>query len=245
MLRVIIVLLALAAGPGEAMPSQQGRLRVPLPATLPEGELPPGTAPLGLGGGRDGRLRVPAACSPARPAPLLVLLHGAGGEARQMLDLAQALAEELGVVLVVPESRGRTWDVILGGYGPDVRRIERALEHVLARVAVDRTRVGIGGFSDGASYALSLGLGNGDLFTHVLAFSPGFAAPADLVGRPRLFVSHGVQDRVLPIDRTSRALVPRLEAAGYALTYREFPDGHLVPPPLAREAMEAFAHGAP
>ncbi len=30
------------------------------------------------------------------------------------------------------------------------------------------------GFSDGASYALSLGVPNGDLFTHIVAFSPGF-----------------------------------------------------------------------
>jgi predicted esterase len=33
----------------------------------------------------------------------------------------------------------------------------------------------VSGFSDGASYALSIGPANGDLFTHVMAFSPGFA----------------------------------------------------------------------
>ncbi len=51
---------------------------------------------------------------------------------------------------------------------------------------MDAGRVGIGGFSDGASYALSLGLTNGDLFTHVLAFSPGFMRPASQVGRPKV-----------------------------------------------------------
>jgi predicted esterase len=40
------------------------------------------------------------------------------------------------------------------------------------------------GFSDGASYALSLGLANGDLFTHVLGFSPGFMRVPRHVGRP-------------------------------------------------------------
>ena len=60
------------------------------------------------------------------------------------------------------------------------------------------------GFSDGASYALSIGLANGDLFGHVLAWSPGFVAPPEFVGRPRVFVSHGTDDRVLPIDRCSR-----------------------------------------
>lgn len=42
-----------------------------------------------------------------------------------------------------------------------------------AGVAIDPAHVAIGGFSDGASCALSLGLVNGDLFTHVMAFSPG------------------------------------------------------------------------
>ena len=38
------------------------------------------------------------------------------------------------------------------------------------------------GFSDGASYALSLGAANGDLFTHIAAFSPGFMRPPVSVG---------------------------------------------------------------
>jgi hypothetical protein len=58
---------------------------------------------------------------------------------------------------------------------------------------VDPTRLAVGGFSDGTSYALSLGLTNGDLFSHVLAFSPGFAVPARRRGRPRLFLSHGAR----------------------------------------------------
>ena len=45
-----------------------------------------------------------------------------------------------------------------------------------------------------ASYALSLGIANGNLFSHVLAFSPGFLAPAGQTGSPRICVSHGTQD---------------------------------------------------
>jgi phospholipase/carboxylesterase len=79
-------------------------------------------------------------------------------------------------------------------------------------------RLAIGGFSDGASYALSLGISNGDLFTHVLAFSPGFMAPAGRTGSPHIFVSHGV----LPIDRCSRKIVPDLERGGCNVLYWEF-----------------------
>jgi phospholipase/carboxylesterase len=115
--------------------------------------------------------------------------------------------------------------------------LDAALRGVFGGHRVDPRRVALAGFSDGASYALSLALGNGDLFTHALAFSPGFAAPPEPVGRPRLFVSHGVADDVLPIGACSRRLVPRLRSAGYEVRYREFPGGHFVPADLASEAM--------
>jgi phospholipase/carboxylesterase len=96
--------------------------------------------------------------------------------------------------------------------------------------------VAVGGYSDGASYALSLGIANGDLFSHVLAFSPGFLTPTGQRGSPRIFVVHGTRDRWLPIDSCSRRIVPRLERAGYEVLYREFEGGHVVPPGIAREA---------
>jgi predicted esterase len=83
---------------------------------------------------------------------------------------------------------------------------------------------------------LTLGLTNGDLFDSILAFSPGFTAPMVTHGAPRVFVSHGVHDAVLPIDRCSRRLVPRLRGSGYDVTYEEFPGGHEVPDDIVRRA---------
>jgi len=123
-----------------------------------------------------------------------------------------------------------------GRYGNDVATIDRALEETFYRYAVDPTRIAVAGYSDGASCALSLGITNGDLFTHVLAFSPGIMTPARQRGSPRIFVSHGTRDRWLPIDRCSRTIVPRLERAGYSVRYREFEGGHVVPPAIAYEA---------
>ena len=148
------------------------------------------------------------------------------------------LADRWGVILVAPRSRDRTWDVVSGGYGPDVDYISRALQYVLARLSVDRKLVALQGFSDGASYALSLGLTNGDLFSSIIAFSPGFVAPARLQGRPAVFISHGTDDGVLPIDSTSRDIVPRLRKAGYRVRYEEFPGGHAVPPVIAQAAVK-------
>jgi phospholipase/carboxylesterase len=201
----------------------------------------PGLRSLGLGGQRDGVVFVPRRYDPAKPAPLLLTLHGAGGQARQMTDdvLIEA-AESRGFLILSPESRGRTWDIILGANGPDVAFLDEALGSLLSAYAVDGERIAIGGFSDGASYALSLGLINGALFSDILAFSPGFAAPTETHDTPRVFVSHGVHDQVLPIDPCSRRLVPRLRQAGYDVDYREFDGGHVVPPDMVRAALDRF-----
>ncbi|HWT24671.1 MAG TPA: alpha/beta hydrolase-fold protein, partial [Solirubrobacteraceae bacterium] len=146
-----------------------------------------------------------------------------------------------GALLLAPDSRGRTWDVIEGGFGPDVATLDEALAAIYAEWPVDPCRTVLSGFSDGASYALSLGLANGDRFSHLAAFSPGFMAPGARHGRPPVFVSHGRADPVLPIDRCSRRIVPRLRSAGHLVCYREFDGGHGVPPAIARDALAWIA----
>ena len=186
----------------------------------------------------DALLHVPPAAAGGEPCPLVVLFHGAGSTAARGLGLLAGLADVAGLILLAPTSADATWDVIRGGFGADVRRLDDALAEVFATCPVDRARVALGGFSDGASYALSLGLGNGDLVTHLLAFSPGFAAPAARRGRPRVFMTHGTHDAVLPIDRCSRRLASGLRAAGYDVSYLEFAGGHVVEPHLARRATD-------
>ena len=215
----------------------EGRLRA-RPAGAAGGTAPVGLHPLGAAA-RDGYLYVPAPYRASSPAPLAVLLHGAGEDARDGLALLRAQADAAGLILLALASRLYSWDLIVARrYGSDVAAIDRALEHTFSRYAVDPARLGVGGYSDGASYALSLGITNGDLFTHVLAFSPGFMVPAGQVGSPRIFVSHGTRDGWLPIERCSRRIVPQLKRAGYDVTYREFEGEHVVPPEIGREAAD-------
>ncbi|HEY0603407.1 MAG TPA: PHB depolymerase family esterase [Herpetosiphonaceae bacterium] len=216
----------------------QGRL-VARPAHVTAGA-PLGLRQLGIVGQRDVLLYVPPQYRPGQPAPLAVMLHGAGGDAAGSLRLLQAFADERGLILVGPASRGPTWDLLLDDYGPDIAVIDRALAQVFQAYAVDPQRLAIGGFSDGASYALSVGVTNGDLFSHVIAFSPGFMAPASQQGAPRLFISHGIHDNVLPIERCSRRIVPQVQRAGYDVRYREFDGPHTVPPSIAREAVDWY-----
>jgi predicted esterase len=98
--------------------------------------------------------------------------------------------------------------------------------------------VSIGGFSDGATYAVSLGLINGDLFRSVVAFSPGFViAESGAHGQPRFFISHGTHDHILPIDSCGRRIAIRLKSLGYDVTFREFDGDHEIPGEVAREGL--------
>jgi predicted esterase len=219
---------------------ERGRLRArPSPT---ERSAPVGFRLLELGGGSEGYLYVPVGYEARHPAPLALLLHGAGEDARDGLAQLRQQADGAGLILLALSSRGPTWDLVLGRgrYGRDVAAIDEAMGQVFSSYAVDPGRVAVGGYSDGASYALSLGISNGDLFGHVLAFSPGFMAPAGRVGSPRFFVSHGTRDGWLPIDRTSRRIVSELQGLGYEVRYREFDGPHVVPPEIAQQAVGWF-----
>jgi phospholipase/carboxylesterase len=223
---------------------QEGRLRA-RPMRTPVKSASVGMRVLEYDDGpAEGYLYVPAGHRTEDPSPLVLLLHGAGEDARDGLAQLRVQADEAGIVLLACSSRGPTWDLLLnnGRYGPDIAAIDLALGDAFSRCAIDPERVGVGGYSDGASYALALGLANGDLFSHVLAFSPGFLATSGQRGSPRVFVSHGTRDGWLPIEACSRRIVPRLQRAGYEVRYREFEGGHVVPPALAREAASWFAH---
>jgi predicted esterase len=171
-----------------------------------------------------------------------VFFHGAGGTAAQSVDLVGGPATARDALVLAPSSVAATWDLIAGGLGRDVAVLDAALEQVFARQPV--TGVAFGGFSDGASYALSLGLANGDLAEAVLAFSPGFAVPPHRVGRPRIWISHGTDDRVLPVARCGRRLAHELDAGGYDVTYEEFDGGHVVRPADLTAALTLWL-GAP
>jgi phospholipase/carboxylesterase len=216
---------------------EQARLRFrPRPAAPSQRGFDGGQeGPLGLGVERDGLLYVPDGAEPG--APVLIFLHGATGTGRRHLRAVLAAADRYGVVLVAPDSRHpNSWDIIAERrFGPDIEFLDQVLEALVGPldVDVDTERLAIGGVSDGASYALALGLSNGDIFPTVLAFSPGFLVVPDAIGRPRVFVSHGTADPILPIDACSRSFVPVLRRAGYEVEYQEFDGGHTVPPPVS------------
>ena len=200
-----------------------------------------GVQRLGISTGRDGFLYVPSSYSSETPAPLLVLLHGAGRDSSDWSGfLFTKLFDDPPVIVLAPDSRDALWDVSMGGFGQDVRFIDDALELTFGMCNIDASYIALGGFSDGASYTLSLGLTNGDLFTNLMAFSPGYMKPAAKRGKPKIFIGHGRQDQVLPIDTTRRAIVPSLRKDGYDVDFEEFDGPHTVKLDELARAMRWF-----
>ena len=184
------------------------------PGVAPTTTMAPGVHNLAVGNSaRSCWLVVPANYEPSRAWPLTLFFRGAITPARNYLDALRPFADEFGVIILAPEAGGRTWDLILGGFGADVDVINASLQTAFSHVHVDPARICSSGFSDGASYSLSLGLTNGDVLTRIVAYSPGYMETYVNRGHPEVFIAHGTMDQVLPIQ-ASRNIVETLRSVG-------------------------------
>ena len=210
-----------------------------------------GTMPLDLGERlfinrgfewRDGLLHVPPPDDKAGPRPLLVWLHSGGGRARDASKLFP-FADEFGVVVLAIDSRHNTWDGIDSKIGPDVRFIQRAVKHVMSITSIDRTRIALGGASDGGTYALAIGRSNGRVFSHLIAVSPWrMSPPSPAEGKPPILVVHGRQDDVYPEWHSRRFIVPSLKEDGYDVSYFAYDGPHWVTKISGRKIIQWFAN---
>lgn len=189
---------------------------------------------------RDGRralLYLPPGYDPDRPTPFQLMLHGARGDGDRTLAQQREAADANGVALLCPSTRSGTWDAIRGSFAHDFEELDSLLGRCFERCNIDTARFAVAGFSDGASYGISLGLINGDLFSHVIAHSPGFIIADNWHGRPHVFISHGTADEVLPFERCGKVIHERLQAAGYAPRFDVFDGGHVAATALRSAAL--------
>ena len=205
-----------------------------------KGPLPPGRNRLGIAGERDAVLFVPTGLEQGAPVPLFVMFHGAGGFPEKVLPFIEGHAEQNQFLVLAPHSTYPTWDIVIGGNGPDLEKLNQALTEVTSRYRVDRNHLAFAGFSDGASYALSIGITNGHIASHVIAFSGGFMSIFMQEGAPKVFIAHGLSDEQLPIATSGRANAAKLKAAGYDVEYIEFNGLHAIQPPIVSMAIHFF-----
>src|SRR5918994_1209238 len=119
----------------------EGRMRS-RSAAEPPGEAPPvGLRRLGLDARGDHLLYVPTGYRLGNLAPLVVLLHGAGANSRDIMPSLRDLADAAGLILLAPTSREYTWDVIVSHGAHDtvlpVDRCSRRIVPELERAGYD------------------------------------------------------------------------------------------------------------
>jgi len=160
--------------------------------------------------------------------PLIVALHGGHGHGRDFLWSWLREARSRGMLVLAPTSRDRTWS-IMGGEDVDAPALRKMVDAVAERYPIDRARVLLTGMSDGATYALLCGLGEGMPFTHLApacgVLHPGLLANGGLArarGRP-IYLINGALDWMFPVY-TARIARETLSAAGAVLVYREIED---------------------
>jgi phospholipase/carboxylesterase len=222
--------IALAGSPAAAAPDSPALLSAP---TATEHQLPPGITPIG----DHAFAYVPAGSG--GPRPLVLLLHGAGQKASVFLAEFTPFADRFGFVILAPQSTDGTWDFAeRRHFGPDVARIDAALGQLFRRTPIRADRIIVAGFSDGASYALSLGLANRRLFRGVMSLSAGFLTERPPYEPELVFVAHGTRDRVLPYTYALEDLVPKLQAGGARVRLRSFNGRHEIDPASVEEGLK-------
>lgn len=189
---------------------------------------------------------VPPRAEPEEETAATVVLHGRGADEHDLLPIAKELPDSYGALsLRAPDSLGPgyTWYEFETS-GNDIHTSQpveadfrRSLDLVAESIAaaaeaydLDRDRIGLLGFSQGAimsfallleaplDYAWCAGLHG------YLAASHAALEPDGLAGKP-VFVGAGSQDRVIPVARAERA-AERFEALGADVTFRTYGVGH-------------------
>ena len=182
------------------------------------------------------------------PHPTLLVLHGWGANAFDLLSLAPHLAA--GRFLVVcpqgpvqtpigPGAVGYGWYPLVPGTPPSPQELETARDHIVnfldaaaERYPIDPKKLGIVGFSQGGVMAYTLALAATQRFAALAALSTWCPPDAvqgvtdrDALQYLATLVQHGSRDELVDVER-ARESVEALRTLRLPLTYREYDFGH-------------------
>lgn len=201
-------------------------------------------------------VKTPADFDPKKTYPLVVALHGYGGNATTFGVIWDRFADRQ-LILAIPETPyampggtplGYSWNPGLGDDQPEIDKIaaEGLAAYIAAVVMALRGQYSIGdvyllGFSQGGALAYALGVAQPQSYKGIIIFGGSYEAEmltpeALAAGRDlRVFIAHGDDDRVVPPDY-SRDAAELFEAAGYDVTYVTFAGGHTVDAETLKQA---------
>jgi phospholipase/carboxylesterase len=171
--------------------------------------------------------------SKGTPRFLVVLCHGLGADAHDLIDLApewaDACPDALFASVQAPETHysgfGRQWwpvadrrpEVMEGGARNARQHLDAFLDAELARLALPADAYALMGFSQGAMIALFTGLRRAVAPRAILAYSGALIAPdtlaAEIANKAPVLLVHGEADPSVPASR-SRDAEAALRALG-------------------------------
>ncbi len=169
-----------------------------------------------VGGDRPVTVHVPAGYDPARPAPLLVLLHGYGGSGQDIvseLRIGDAAAQR-GYLYVAPEGTldstvSRFWNATdaccdFDGAGvDDATYLEGVIKEIETKFAVDPKRIDVVGHSNGAFMSYAMACTHADTIAAIVSLAGAtFKDPAACAPKTPVAVLeiHGTTDDTIYFD---------------------------------------------
>ena len=172
-------------------------------------------------------LYVPENYTPSRSWPLVVALHGGGGNDHDSIWLYLKHAKSNGYLVVVPKSMDVTWTF------SDSQVVLAAIQEVASVYNVDHGAVFLTGVSDGGTFTYEYGLSHPEMFAALASVAGGFIPwPWHDFARARkmpVYILHGTLDKIIPVEfaHSAREVLGKY---GYPLVYRELADwGHAWP----------------
>jgi len=172
------------------------------------------------------RVYVPNSYDGTKSYPLIIALHGMGGDENSYFDsyqqgLFKTLAEKHGYLVACPKGR-QSASMYVGAAEKDVMDVLAEMRRVYK---VDASRVYLTGHSMGGYGTWSLAMSHPDVFAALAPISGGGipAGMARLKNVPQIVI-HGDDDKTVPVER-SREMVEAGKKAGAEIKYIEVKGG--------------------
>uniref|UniRef100_A0A0A6YVN5 LC-Est1C n=2 Tax=uncultured organism TaxID=155900 RepID=A0A0A6YVN5_9ZZZZ len=172
------------------------------------------------------RLYVPTTYDGTKAFPLVIALHGMGGDENSYFDSYQRgafmiEAENRGYIVACPKGRQPASMYV----GPAERDVMDVIAEVRRDYKIDPDRIYMTGHSMGGYGTWSIAMNHPDVFA-ALAPVAGGGNPlgmANIAHIPQLVV-HGDNDKTVPVER-SRVMVEAAKKHGTEIKYIEIPGG--------------------